>query len=134
MPARIAHLSDLHFGANDPKIVAATAAWLEEQQPDLVVISGDFTQRATADQFRAASAWVNRLRAAGHQILAVPGNHDIPLYDIVRRFAAPLRRYESYISNDLSPGSRMSRLPCSASTPPDRWRSGTGESTVRRCG
>ena len=103
MPARIAHLSDLHFGANDPKIAAAAAAWLEEQQPDLVVISGDFTQRAHADQFRAASAWLNRLRAAGHRILAVPGNHDIPLYDVVRRFAAPLRRYRTWISSDLSP-------------------------------
>ena len=103
MPARIAHLSDIHFGANDPKIVAATVAWLEQQQPDLVVISGDFTQRARADQFREASAWLNRLRAAGHRILAVPGNHDIPLYDVVRRFAAPLRRYKAHISNDLSP-------------------------------
>ncbi|HYI46962.1 MAG TPA: metallophosphoesterase [Allosphingosinicella sp.] len=103
MPARIAHLSDVHFGANDPKIVAATVAWLDQQQPDLVVISGDLTQRARADQFREASAWLNRLRAAGHQILAVPGNHDIPLYDVVRRFAAPLHRYKTYISNDLCP-------------------------------
>src|SRR5205085_220074 len=103
MPARIAHLSDVHFGANDPRIVAATVAWLEEQQPDLVVISGDFTQRAHEDQFKEASAWLNRLRAAGHQVLAVPGNHDIPLYDVVRRFAAPLRRYKTYISNDLCP-------------------------------
>lgn len=103
MPARIAHLSDLHFGANDPRIVAATTAWLEQQQPDLVVISGDFTQRARIAQFREASAWLNRLRAAGHRILAVPGNHDVPLYDVVRRFAAPLRRYRNYISNDLAP-------------------------------
>lgn len=103
MPARIAHLSDVHFGANDPKIVAATEAWLEQQQPDLVVISGDFTQRARAEQFREAAAWLNRLRAAGHRILPVPGNHDIPLYDVARRFAAPLRRYKRYISNDLCP-------------------------------
>jgi 3',5'-cyclic AMP phosphodiesterase CpdA len=103
VPARIAHLSDIHFGANDPKIVAATTAWLEEAQPDLVVISGDFTHRARAEQFEAASAWLNRLRADGHEILAVPGNHDIPLYDVVRRFAAPLDRYKRHISNDLCP-------------------------------
>jgi 3',5'-cyclic AMP phosphodiesterase CpdA len=103
MPARIAHLSDVHFGANDLKIVSATEAWLERHQPDLVVISGDFTQRARVAQFREASAWLNRLRAAGHPILAIPGNHDIPLYDVVTRFAAPLRRYRRYISNDLSP-------------------------------
>ena len=103
MPARIAHLSDVHFGANDLKIVSATEAWLQQHQPDLVVISGDFTQRARVAQFREASAWLNRLRAAGHHILAIPGNHDVPLYDVVTRFAAPLRRYKRYISNDLCP-------------------------------
>lgn len=103
MPARIAHLSDIHFGANDEKIVRATEAWLQERQPDLVIVSGDFTQRARVEQFRQAAAWLNRLRSAGHQLLAVPGNHDIPLYDVVRRFAAPLRRYKRYISSDLCP-------------------------------
>jgi 3',5'-cyclic AMP phosphodiesterase CpdA len=103
MAARIAHLSDIHFGANDPKVVAATEAWLQQQQPDLVIVSGDFTQRARVSQFRDASAWLNRLRAAGHRILAVPGNHDVPLYDVARRFAAPLARYKRYISNDLCP-------------------------------
>jgi 3',5'-cyclic AMP phosphodiesterase CpdA len=103
MAARIAHLSDIHFGANDAKIVSATEAWLQAQQPDLVIISGDFTQRARVSQFREASAWLNRLRAAGHRILAIPGNHDVPLYDVARRFAAPLRRYKRYISNDLCP-------------------------------
>jgi 3',5'-cyclic AMP phosphodiesterase CpdA len=103
MPARIAHLSDVHFGAHDPKVVTGTVAWLQEQRPDLVIVSGDFTQRARREQFREASAWLNRLRADGHRILAVPGNHDVPLYDLARRFAAPLRRYKRYISNDLCP-------------------------------
>lgn len=101
--ARIAHLSDVHFGANDPKIVSATEAWLHQNQPDLVIISGDLTQRARVEQFRAASAWLNRLRAAGMRLLVIPGNHDVPLFDVVRRFAAPLRRYKRYISNDLCP-------------------------------
>ena len=101
--ARIAHLSDIHFGANDPKIVSATEAWLTGHQPDLVIISGDFTQRARIEQFREASAWLNRLRAAGHRLLVIPGNHDIPLYDVFRRFARPLDRYKRYIDNDLCP-------------------------------
>lgn len=101
--ARIAHLSDIHFGANDPRIVDAATAWLEARRPDLVVISGDFTQRARVDQFRAASAWLNRLRSAGLKLLVVPGNHDVPLYDVVRRFMAPLDRYKRYISSDLCP-------------------------------
>lgn len=101
--ARIAHLSDIHFGAHDPKIVAATEDWLREQQPDLVVISGDLTQRAKVEQFREASAYLSRLRAAGFPILVVPGNHDVPLYDVFKRFAAPLGRYKRYIADDLCP-------------------------------
>lgn len=101
--ARIAHLSDIHFGAHDPKIVAAAEAWLQQRQPDLVVISGDFTQRAQRDQFRQAAAWLNRLRAAGMKLLVVPGNHDVPLYNLARRFGAPLRHYKRYVSNDLCP-------------------------------
>jgi 3',5'-cyclic AMP phosphodiesterase CpdA len=101
--ARIAHLSDIHFGAHDPNIVRATEAWLQEHQPDLVIISGDFTQRARVEQFREASAYLNRLRMAGFKVLSVPGNHDVPLYDVVRRFAAPLDRYRKYIHHDLCP-------------------------------
>lgn len=101
--ARIAHLSDIHFGAHDAKIVAATEAWLQKRQPDLVIISGDFTQRARVTQFREAAAYLNRLRTAGHKLLVVPGNHDVPLYDVFTRFAAPLHRYKRHISNDLCP-------------------------------
>jgi 3',5'-cyclic AMP phosphodiesterase CpdA len=101
--ARIAQLSDLHFGRHDPKVVDGAEAWLKEQQPDLVIISGDFTQRARIEQFKMASAWLNRLRSAGWPVLAVPGNHDVPLYDLATRFAAPLHRYKRYIDNDLCP-------------------------------
>jgi 3',5'-cyclic AMP phosphodiesterase CpdA len=101
--ARIAHLSDLHFGAHDPKIVAATEAWLQQRQPDLIIISGDFTQRARVNQFRQASAYLNRLRASGLPALVVPGNHDIPLYDVCRRFTSPLSRYRRYVDNSLCP-------------------------------
>jgi 3',5'-cyclic AMP phosphodiesterase CpdA len=101
--ARIAHLSDIHFGANDAGIVRASEAWLNANQPDLVIISGDFTQRARVAQFRAASAYLSRLRAAGHKLLLVPGNHDIPLYDVFTRFLSPLHRYKRYISTTLCP-------------------------------
>lgn len=103
MAARIAHLSDIHFGCHDDKVVDGANAWLAEQQPDLIIVSGDFTQRARVEQFQQASAWLNKLRSAGWPVLAVPGNHDIPLYDIATRFAAPLHRYKKYISNDLCP-------------------------------
>lgn len=101
--ARIAHLSDIHFGAHDPVIVAATEAWVHERQPDLIIVSGDLTQRAKVDQFRQASAYLNRLREAGFPTLVVPGNHDVPLYNVFRRFASPLARYKRYIGSDLCP-------------------------------
>lgn len=101
--AGIAHLSDLHFGAHDERLVAAVEERIDEAQPDLVVISGDFTQRATIEQFKEACRFLERLRAAGHEVLGVPGNHDIPLYDVLRRFLSPLTRYRRYIDETLCP-------------------------------
>src|SRR5215210_7003367 len=100
---RIAHLSDLHFGAHDEQLVAAVEQRIGELKPDLVVISGDFTQRATTDQFKEACRFLERLREAGHEVLGVPGNHDVPLYDVLRRFLSPLSRYRRYIDETLCP-------------------------------
>jgi len=108
--ARIAHLSDVHFGAHDPAVVAGAEAWLAEHRPDLVVISGDFTQRARVEQYREAAAFLDRIEAAGLKTLGVPGNHDVPLYDIVRRFARPLDRYRRYIDEELCPWFENDRL------------------------
>ena len=101
--AHLLHLSDLHFGAHDPVLVAAVETRIDEEQPDLVVISGDFTQRARTGQFEQAGAFLTRLRDKGHQVLAVPGNHDVPLYDVLRRFLSPLKRYRRHIDNSLCP-------------------------------
>ncbi len=101
--ARIVHLSDLHFGAHDPRLVEAVEARVADARPDLVVISGDFTQRARTAQFAEAGRFVKRLKDAGHRVLAVPGNHDVPLYDVLRRFLSPLRRYRRFIDKDLCP-------------------------------
>ena len=108
--ARIAHLSDVHFGAHDPAVVAGAEAWLAEARPDLVVISGDFTQRARNDQYREAAAFLDRIEALGLPTLGVPGNHDVPLYDLVRRFTRPLHRYRRYIDDDLCPWFESDRL------------------------
>ena len=101
--ARLIHLSDLHFGAHDPRLVDAVAGRVDEERPDLVVISGDFTQRARTEQFKEACDFLERLRDAGHDVLAVPGNHDVPLYDVFRRFLSPLTRYKRYIDDTLCP-------------------------------
>ena len=100
---KILHLSDLHFGAHDPILVEAVVARLDHERPDLVVISGDFTQRARTEEYKEAADFLARLSESGHQVLAVPGNHDVPLYDLVRRFLSPLTRYKRYIDDTLCP-------------------------------
>jgi 3',5'-cyclic AMP phosphodiesterase CpdA len=96
----LVHLSDLHFGRIDKVIVEPLRRAIAAVTPDLIAISGDFTQRARHAQFAAARGFIESL---GAKTLVVPGNHDIPLYDVVERFAAPLTRYRNYISPDLEP-------------------------------
>jgi 3',5'-cyclic AMP phosphodiesterase CpdA len=100
---RLLHLSDLHFGAHDSRLVDAVERRADELKPDLVVISGDFTQRARTEQFREACEFLGRLRDHDHEVLGVPGNHDIPLYDVLRRFMSPLARYRRFIDGTLCP-------------------------------
>ncbi|MCL6740778.1 metallophosphoesterase [Sphingomonas sp. RB56-2] len=101
--ARLVHLSDLHFGAHDEELVTAVEERADALKPDLIVISGDFTQRARTDQFELACAFLERLKARGHEVLGVPGNHDVPLYDVLRRFLSPLTRYRRFIDDSLCP-------------------------------
>lgn len=96
----LAHISDLHFGRIDERVVEGLLADLTVQQPDLIVISGDLVQRAKPRHFRAARAF---LEALPFPYLVVPGNHDIPVYNVVRRFFDPFGHYRRYISADLSP-------------------------------
>src|SRR3954451_18401831 len=101
--ARLAHLSDLHFGAHDQRLVEGVETSIDELEPDLVVISGDFTQRARTEQFKEACRFLERLRESGQEVIAVPGNHDVPLYDVLRRFLSPLTRYRRFIDESLCP-------------------------------
>jgi 3',5'-cyclic AMP phosphodiesterase CpdA len=96
----LVHLSDLHFGRIDRSLVEPLRRAVTDAQPDLTVISGDFTQRARRSQFASAQAFLQSLQM---KTLVVPGNHDIPLFDIVERFAAPLTRYRQFISVALEP-------------------------------
>jgi 3',5'-cyclic AMP phosphodiesterase CpdA len=100
---RLVHLSDLHFGAHDERLVSTVERRVDELKPDLVVISGDFTQRARTEQFRDACQFLERLQHSGHEVLGVPGNHDVPLYDVLRRFLSPLARYRRFIDESLCP-------------------------------
>ncbi|CAN5636239.1 metallophosphoesterase [soil metagenome] len=96
----LAHLSDLHFGRLDPAVLNPLRTAVESASPDLIAISGDFTQRARRREFAAARAFLDTLQAPK---LLVPGNHDVPMWNVAARFLTPLTRYKSYISPELEP-------------------------------
>ena len=96
----IAHISDLHFGREDRKIAEALLSDLTDLSPSLIVVSGDLTQRARNREFVAAQDYLKRLPAP---CLIVPGNHDIPLYNLLDRLAQPLKKFQKYINDDLNP-------------------------------
>ena len=75
-------------------------AAIRDLAPELVAISGDLTQRARRNQFAEARAFLQSLE---HPYLVVPGNHDVPLYDVARRFLRPLARYRQFVADDLEP-------------------------------
>lgn len=94
-------VSDPHFGTEQAPVVAALEHLARVQAPDVLVLSGDITQRATAAQFSAARTFVDRLGIAA--VLAIPGNHDIPLFNAAARLLAPYARYERSFGADLEP-------------------------------
>lgn len=95
------HLSDTHFGTEFPEVVEALLRLHEHLTPELVVLSGDVTQRARRSQFAAAKRFLERLGARA--VLVVPGNHDLPLFHLGLRLADPYRRYREAFGADLEP-------------------------------
>ena len=96
----VAHISDLHFGRVNTLIPPALRAALLQARPDVVVVSGDLTQRARRLEFAAARTFLDSLPFPQ---IVVPGNHDVPLHDVMRRWLAPLEKYRQYISGDVEP-------------------------------
>lgn len=117
-------LSDSHFGTEQAPVVEALAALAQQQQPDLLVLSGDITQRAKRSQFAAARAFTDRL---GAPLLAIPGNHDIPLFDLDQRLFHPYARYREAFGNVLEPthASRELLVQCVNTTRWYRHKGGT---------
>jgi len=103
----IAHISDLHFGRIDPPVAQGLIEDLQRHSPTLLVVSGDFTQRARVSQYREAAQYLTRLPTPQ---LVVPGNHDVPLWNLIRRFYFPFTRYQSFISDNFSPEYEDDRL------------------------
>ena len=96
----LVHLSDLHFGRVDPRIVPPLVQAIQTIAPDLIAVSGDFTQRARRSQFVQARDFLQQLPFPQ---IVVPGNHDVPLYNIAARLLSPLAGYRRYIARDLTP-------------------------------
>lgn len=98
---RIVQISDTHFGTEVPEVVEALLALTQAHPPDLLVLSGDITQRARPREFAAARAFVGRIDPP--HLLALPGNHDIPLFNLVLRVFAPYAHYTESFGDDLEP-------------------------------
>jgi len=94
-------ISDPHFGTERPAVAAALLRLAREQSPAVVVLSGDITQRATHAQFDAARRFVDGLGPV--PLLAIPGNHDIPLFDLATRMMRPYARYRRAFGDVLEP-------------------------------
>lgn len=97
---RILHLSDPHFGTEQGHVLQAVLQLAKSQAPDLVLLTGDITQRARRSQFAAARRFVDQLPAP---VLTVPGNHDIPLFNLFSRLFTPFGNYRRVFGKVLEP-------------------------------
>lgn len=87
---RLFHVSDVHFGREDRAAVAWFEALVKAERPDAVVMTGDLTMRARSAEFDAGLAWLQRLDVP---VTVEVGNHDLPLWNLFRRFLRPYHRY-----------------------------------------
>jgi 3',5'-cyclic AMP phosphodiesterase CpdA len=95
----VLQVSDPHFGTERAPVVDALRRLVQQQQPDLLLLSGDITQRATRAQFSAARAFIDSLHVP--RVLAIPGNHDIPLLNLAARVCRPYARYRAAFGSAL---------------------------------
>lgn len=121
---RVAHLSDPHFGTVVPAVQDALQKDIQRDPPDLILLTGDITQRARRSQFAEARQFLDSLPPVPRLTLA--GNHDLPLFDIFSRMVRPYGNYRSYIARDLQPQFADPRVAvvCVDATSPLRHKDG----------
>ena len=101
---RLLHISDTHFGTEQLPVMQAFETHVKAHGADLVLFSGDITQRARRGQFASAQAFINRIKGYGiPQVLTIPGNHDIPMFNLFARLFSPYGNYYKYIDSNLAP-------------------------------
>lgn len=128
--AVLLQISDTHFGTERPVVVEALVELVHRQAPSVLVLSGDITQRALPEEFQAARAFVDRLRVP--RVLAVPGNHDIPLFNLVQRFFTPYARHRRAFGNELEPAFESEGLLLLSVNTTRRYRHKNGEVSARQ--
>ena len=101
-------ISDAHFGTEQAPVVEALLQLARDESPDVVVLSGDITQRARPSQFKAARAFVDQLKPRA--LVAIPGNHDIPLFNLAARVFTPYANYSRAFGGDLEPAFEAAHL------------------------
>ena len=122
-------ISDPHFGTEQAPVMEALAALVQRERPDLLLLSGDITQRAQPEEFVAARAFFDRL---GVPLLAIPGNHDIPLLDLRARCLQPYANHRAAFGDNLEPEHVASDLLvlCVNTTRP--WRHKNGQVSTQQ--
>ena len=119
------HISDMHFGTEQAPVVAALEALALAKKPDVLIVSGDITQRATPAQFAQAKAFCDRLQAA--HMLAVPGNHDIPLLNLLARLVNPYGAYCNAFGDEIERHVQTPLLHITTVNTTRRWRHKNGD-------
>ena len=117
MSRTLVHLSDIHFGRVDPVVIDPLLCAVRRLAPDVVVVSGDLTQRARTAEFLAAREFLDKLPEPR---IVVPGNHDVPLYNLYGRFVEQLARYRQFITSDQDANSLIPATGNSRDTEADR--------------
>lgn len=90
----LAHISDLHFGTDIPTVTEALVKDIKAIMPNVIVLSGDVTQRGRRSEYESGAAFLRRFSTP---VIVVPGNHDIPLYNPFRRLLRPFSRFEQLL-------------------------------------
>ena len=122
---RLLQISDTHFGTEQPQVMAALLTLAHTQKPDVLVLSGDITQRASAAEFRRARNFCDQL--AIPRVLALPGNHDIPLFNIFGRLFRPYAAYLNAFGPELEPELQTASLCLLGVKTTRRWRHKNGQ-------
>jgi 3',5'-cyclic AMP phosphodiesterase CpdA len=122
---RLLQISDTHFGTEQPHVMKALLALAHAEKPDVLVLSGDITQRASADEFSRARNFCDDL--AIPRMLSLPGNHDIPLFNIFARLFHPYAAYLHAFGPELEPQLQTSSLCVIGVKTTRRWRHKNGQ-------